>query len=189
MQKSDGMNYAPQGKAKPVCKENEFIFAATALEHGHIFGMCNGLKEAGATLKYVFDPDLEKVNRFCKSYPQVIPAKNLEQILDDSSVRLIAGAAVTSERAELGMKVMDAGKDYFTDKAPFTTLEQLAKAREKVKQTNKKYAVYYSERLHAENAVFAGQLIKDGAIGKVIQVIGLGPHRLSAASRPKRKLN
>ena len=185
MQKSDGMNYAPQGKPKPVCKENEFIFAATALDHGHIFGMCNGLIEAGATLKYVFDPDAEKVNRFCKSYPQVIPAKNLEQILEDSSIKLVAGAAVTSLRAELGMNVMDAGKDYFTDKAPFTTLEQLAKAREKVKQTGKKYAVYYSERLHVESAVFAGQLIKDGAVGSVIQVIGLGPHRLSAASRPE----
>ena len=60
MQKSYGMNYAPQGKPKPVCKGNEFIFAAVALDHGHIFGMCNGLIEAGATLKYVFDPDSEK---------------------------------------------------------------------------------------------------------------------------------
>jgi len=185
MQKSDGMNYAPQGKPNPVCKENEFIFAAAALDHGHIYGMCNGLVESGAELRYVFDPDDEKVNRFCKVYPQVTVAKNLEQILDDSSVKLIAGAAVTSERAGLGMKVMDAGKDYFTDKAPFTTLGQLNQAKDKAKKTGQKYAVYYSERLHSECAVFAGQLIKDGAIGRVIQVIGLGPHRLSAASRPE----
>ena len=97
---------------------------------------------------------------------------------------MVAGAAVTSERAPLGMRVMDSGKDYFTDKAPFTTLEQLNLAKQKVKETNKKYMVYYSERLHVESAVFAGQLIKDGAIGKVIQVIGLGPHRLNAPYRP-----
>jgi predicted dehydrogenase len=48
------------------------------------------------------------------------------------------------------------GKDYFTDKCPFTTLAQLAEAREVVAQTGEKYAVYYSERLHNESAVFAG---------------------------------
>ena len=54
-----------------------------------------------------------------------------------------------------------------------------------VKETGLKYYVYYSERLHVEGAVFAGELIKQGAIGKVLQVIGLGPHRLSKEIRPK----
>lgn len=44
--------------------------------------------------------------------------------------------------------------------------------------------VYYSERLHVECAVFAGDLIDQGTIGRVIQVLGLGPHRLSAKERP-----
>jgi predicted dehydrogenase len=79
---------------------------------------------------------------------------------------------------------MSAGKDYFTDKAPLTTLEQLEAAKAKVRETGRKYAVYYSERLHVESAVFAGQLIEQGAIGRVIQVIGLGPHRLGAGGRP-----
>ena len=132
MQKSDGMNYAPQGKPRPVCGENEFVFAAAALDHGHIYGMCNGLIEAGATLKYVFDSDPERVSRFCKSFPGVRSVETFDQILDDAQVRLVAGAAITSERAELGMRVMDFGKDYFTDKAPFTTLAQLEKAKDKV---------------------------------------------------------
>lgn len=185
MQKSDGMNYAPEGKPKPVCKENEFVFAAAALDHGHIYGMCNGLIEAGGTLKYVYDPDNAKVESFRKKYPQVQAVSDLRQILEDKAIQMVAGAAVTSERCALGLQVMDAGKDYFTDKAPVTTLEQLAKAQEKVKETGKKYAVYYSERLHVESAVFAGQLIKDGAIGRVIQVLGLGPHRLGASGRPQ----
>ena len=50
---SDGMNYAPKGKPMPVVKEGEFVIAAIALDHGHIYGMCNGLVEAGATLKWV----------------------------------------------------------------------------------------------------------------------------------------
>ena len=185
MQKSDGMNYAPKGKPQPVCKEGEFVFAAMALDHGHIYGMCNGLVEAGATLKSVYDPDPQKLAAFCKAYPGVKAAACEAEILNDPSVRLVAGAAVPSERCSLGLRVMDHGKDYFTDKSPFTTLEQLDSAKAKVKETNRKYAVYYSERLHVESAVFAGELIKDGAVGRVIQVIGLGPHRLNAPSRPK----
>jgi predicted dehydrogenase len=182
--KADGMNYAPQGKPRPVCGKGDFVFAAMALEHGHIYGMCNGLTEAGGVLKYVYDPDPAKVAAFREKHPHVKVARNEEEILNDSEIKLVAAAAVTSERCELGLKVMDHDKDYFTDKAPFTTLEQLENARAKVKKTGLKYAVYYSERLHVESAVFAGQLIKDGAIGRVIQVIGLGPHRLNAPSRP-----
>jgi predicted dehydrogenase len=79
---------------------------------------------------------------------------------------------------------MRAGKHYFTDKPPFTELSQLAEARRASEETGKKYMVYYSERLHVECAVFAGDLIENGAIGRVVQVLGLGPHRLSANARP-----
>jgi predicted dehydrogenase len=184
MQKSDGMNYAPKGKPNPVVKAGEFIIAAVALDHGHIYGMVNGLLEAGATLKWVYDRDPAKAAAFAKTYPQVQIASTEEEVLADPEVHLIAGAAITSERGPLGLRAMDAGKDYFTDKAPFTTLEQLEAARAKVKETGRKYMVYYSERLHVESAVYAGQLIEQGAIGRVVQVTGFGPHRLNAPSRP-----
>lgn len=173
----DGMNYAPVGKPQPVVAPGEFIIAAAALDHGHIYGMCNGLIEAGATLKWVFDPDPAKVAKFVEQYPQVKVADSLETILTDASVQLVAGAAVPSERCPLGLKVMDAGKDYFTDKAPLTSLAQLEQAKRKVLETGRKYAVYYSERLHVESAVFAGQLVEQGAIGRVMQTLGVGPHR------------
>ncbi len=179
----DGMNYAPVGKPQPVVAPGEFIIAAAALDHGHIYGMCNGLIEAGATLKWVYDPDPAKVAKFVAQYPQVKVADSLETILTDASVQLVAGAAVPSERCPLGLKVMDAGKDYFTDKAPLTTLAQLEQAKRKVLETGRKYAVYYSERLHVESAVFAGQLVEQGAIGRVMQTLGVGPHR-EGAGRP-----
>ena len=173
----DGMNYAPQGRPQPVVQPGDFVFAAAALDHGHIYGMSNGLIEAGATLKWVYDPDPQKVQQFVKQYPQVTVAPSLDVILKDDSVQLVAGAAIPDERCALGLKVMDAGKDYFTDKAPLTTLAQLVEAKAKVAKTGRKYAVYYSERLHVESAVFAGQLVRDGAIGRVIQTLGTGPHR------------
>jgi predicted dehydrogenase len=185
MQKADGMMYAPKGKSKPVCKKGDFTIAAIGLDHGHIYGMCNGLLEAGAELKWVYDPDPAKVEAFCKTYPEVTPASSKQQILDDETIRLVAGAAIPAKRCALGLEVLTHGKDYFTDKAPMTTLDQLAQARAKVKETGRKYAVYYSERLHTECSIHAGMLIEDGAIGRVIQVIGMGPHRLNAASRPE----
>lgn len=183
MNKHDGMNYAPTGKPQPVVKPGEFIIAAAALDHGHIYGMCNGLIEAGATLKWVYDPDPAKVASFLQQYPQAQVADSLATILNDATVDLVAGAAIPSERCPLGLKVMAAGKDYFTDKAPLTTLEQLEDAKAMVAKTGRKYAVYYSERLHVESAVFAGDLIKQGAIGRVIQTLGTGPHR-EGSGRP-----
>ena len=181
---SDGMTYAPKGKPAPVVGPGEFTFAAVALDHGHINGMCNGLTEAGATLKWVYDPDPKKVAAFREKFPGVRVARDEAEVLDDPDVKLAAAAAVPALRCALGLRVMDAGKDYFTDKAPMTTLEHVEQARAKVKETGRKYMVYYSERLHVESAVYAGQLIAEGAIGRVVQTIGFGPHRIDAASRP-----
>ncbi len=184
MKVSDGMTYAPKGKPQPVVKPGEFVFSAVRLDHGHIYGMCNGLTEAGATLKYVWDPDPGKVAAFLKAFPQARAARSEEEALSDPETHLIAGAAVTSERCALGLKAMDAGKDYFTDKAPFTTLAQLAGAKDKVRETGLKYMCYYAERLHDEGSILAGYLVEAGEIGKVVSVTGFGPHRLGAPGRP-----
>ena len=184
MNVSDGMNYAPKGKPQAVVKPGEFVFSAAHLDHGHIYGMCNALTEAGGTLKYVWDPDPKKVEQFLKVYPQATPAMSEAQILQDKETMMVAAAAVTSERGPFGVKVMAHGKDYFTDKAPFTTLEQLNAAKAKVAETGRKYMVYYSERLHVEGAILAGYMVDQGEIGKVVSVSGFGPHRLGASGRP-----
>ena len=183
-QKSDGMNYAPVGKPVPVVEPGEFVFAATALEHGHIYGQCQGLTEAGGECRYVFDPDPVKVEKFREKFPSAKPLRSLDEVLEQPDVRLVAAAAIPNERGPLGCRVLDAGRDYFTDKTPFTTLGQLADARATVARTGKKYMVYFSERLHVEASVRAGQLIEQGAIGRVVQVMGIGPHRSNPATRP-----
>ncbi len=185
MPSSDGATYAPAPMPQPVVKPGEFIFAAAHLDHGHIYAMTEGLLGAGGTLKSVYDADPAKVAAFRAKFPDVQVAASETEILTDPDVRLIASAAVTSERAAIGLRVIDAGKDYFTDKAPLTTLEQLEAVREATDRTGRKYAVYYSERIHVEAAVLAGQLIERGAIGTVLQVTSLGPHRIGApGSRP-----
>jgi len=177
------MNYSIKDKPKPAVKKGEFYFSAIGLDHVHIYDQCGGLIEAGGVLKSVYDPDPAKMDQFCIKFPEVKRAAREEEIVSDQKVLLVAGAAIPSERCALGLRVMSAGKDYFTDKAPLTSIDQLNAAMAKVKETGKKYIVFYG-RLHNESSIFAGQLIEQGAIGNVIQVLGLGPHRLGAAGRP-----
>jgi predicted dehydrogenase len=177
--------YAPGPKPRPVVKPGEFVFAAAHLDHGHITGQCSALIEAGGTLKWVHEPDERKREAFLRRFKQAKVARSVEEILDDAQVKLVTAAAVTSERGPLGCRVMEAGKDYFTDKAPFTTLDQLAQARQVAARTRKKYMVYYSERLTSEAGMFATDLVREGVIGRVVQVTGLGPHRLNKPARPK----
>ena len=146
--------------------------------------MCNGLTEAGAELKWVSDPDPLKVASFLERFPQARCASSEAEVLEDPGTTLVASACVPADHASLGLRVMGAGKDYFTDKPALTTLGQLQQAKEAATSTGRKYAVYYSERVHVESAVFAGQLVHEGAIGRVLQVLGLGPHRASLVLRP-----
>lgn len=185
MDKNDGMNYAPEGKVEKVVEAGEFSFAAIGLDHGHIYGMCNGLIEAGAELLAVYDSDPEKVMAFRNKFPQAKAAASVEEILEDESIQLIAGASVPVNRPALGLRALDHGRHYFSDKPAFTKLEQVEAAKKKVEETGLKWGVYYSERLHVESAVFAGQLVDEGAIGRVIQVIGTGPHRARIENRPQ----
>jgi predicted dehydrogenase len=176
--------YAPGPKPKPVVKQGQFIFAAAHLDHNHIYGQCSSLIEAGATLKWLYEPDQQKSQDFLKRFPQAKAARALDEILADPEVKLVTAAAVTSDRGPLGCRVMGAGKDYFTDKAPFTTLEQLAQARQVAARTGHKYMVNYGERLGSEAGMFATDLLQRGVLGRVVHILGLGPHRLSKSERP-----
>jgi len=181
----DGMNWAPTAaKPEPVVKKGEFVFAAAFFDHGHIFGQTNGLTEAGGVCKWAWDPDPEKLKDFCEKYPETQAAESFDQILEDPAVHLVTAAAIPNVRCEIGLQVLRAGKDYYTDKSPFTTLDQLAEAKQVVAETGKKYLCDFSERLHTEAGWYAGELIHQGAIGKVIQVLIMAPHNLAASSRP-----
>ena len=182
--KASGMDYAPEGKVQPVVGKGEFRVGVIGLDHGHIYGMCKGLREAGAEIFRVYDPDSGKIEAFRKIFPEAEAALSSDEIYSDPGLSLIASASVASERAGIGMKALDAGKDFFSDKPPFVKQAQVDAARRKVKETGRKWFVYYSERLHVEAAVYAERLINEGAIGDVVEIRGWGPHRIGLAERP-----
>lgn len=158
-------------------------FSAIGLNHNHIYGQVNLLLRAGAEFVsfYAKEPDLAA--RFRQAFPQAAQARTPEEILDDPSIPLIVSAGIPVDRAPLGLEVMRRGKDYMTDKPGFTTLEQLAEVRRVQRQTGRIYSVCYSEHFETRATEYAGELVQSGAIGKVVQTIGLGPHRTSLNTR------
>ena len=159
-------------------------FGVIGLNHNHIYGMTDLLLDAGAELVAFFAPEPELVAEFARRYPQAPRARSAEEILESSSIQLIASASIPDERAGLGVSTMRHGKDYLVDKPGFTTLDQLAQARAVQRETGRIYSVCYSERFQNRATVRAGELVQSGAIGRPIQTIGLGPHRLNAPTRP-----
>jgi predicted dehydrogenase len=132
---------------------------------------------------YAKEPDLAAA--FAKRYPQCKQVKEKKEILEDKSIQVILSSGIPVERAPLGIEVMKAGKDYLVDKPGITSLEQLAAVRKVQKETKRIYSIMYSERFENRATVKAGELVKAGAIGKVIQTIGMGPHRMNAPTRPE----
>ena len=62
-------------------------------------------------------------------------AKDEREILEDNSIQLVLSSGIPDERAPLGIRVMQHGKDYLSDKPGIITLEQLA-AVKKVQKEN-----------------------------------------------------
>src|SRR5262245_1211781 len=170
---------APQPAGPPRIQ-----FAAIGLNHGHIYGQCEAVIRGGGQLAkfYATEPDL--IAPFQKRYPQCPLAKSEHEILDDPNIKLVVSAAIASERAPLGIRVMKAGKDYMSDKPGMTTLEQLAEVKKVQADTKRIYSILYSERHENKATVKAGELVQAGAIGKVIQTVCLGPHRMTPKTRP-----
>ncbi|MDQ2657617.1 MAG: Gfo/Idh/MocA family oxidoreductase, partial [Bacteroidota bacterium] len=160
-------------------------FSAIGLNHGHIYGQVETVLRGGGELVsfYAKEPDL--VAAFSKRYPNAKLARSEQEILEDKTIQLVVSASIPVERAPLGIRVMQHGKDFMSDKPGMTTLKQLEEARKVQKQTGRIYSILYSERLENRASIQAGNLIKQGAIGKVVQTLGTGPHRMNPKSRPE----
>ena len=171
--------------ARPVPEAKYRLpFAVIGLDHNHIYGMTDAVIRGGGILTSFHATDPGQIAMFQKRYPGVPLARSEEEIIESRTIKLVCSAAIPVLRAPLGIRVMRPGKDYLSDKAAVVTLQQLADVRRTIAETGRKYGVMYSERLEVPAAVMAGQLVHEGAIGRVIQTINLAPHRLSAPSRP-----
>ena len=169
---------AAPGSDPSARPKHKIRFAVIGLDHYHIMGMTAAVQRGGGELVCFFATDPKQIADFRKQFGDVRLARGEDEILQDKSIQLVAAAPIPDQRAPLGLRVMAAGKDYLSDKPGIITLEQLAQVRAAVKKTGRKYAIMYSERLEVPAAVKAGELVKAGAIGKVVQTVNLAPHRI-----------
>lgn len=158
--------------------KNHIKFAVCGMSHDHIYGMVGAVQRGGGELAAVWGQEPDKLALFSKRFPNAKVVKTQEEIIEDPSIQLVLSSQIANERAPLGVKVMKHGKDYLSDKPGLTTLEQLAEVRKTIAETKRIYAIMYSERLEVKAAVYAGKLVQDGAIGKVIQTINIAPHQI-----------
>jgi predicted dehydrogenase len=169
----------PRGQASPRIR-----FSVCGTNHNHIFGMTDAVVRGGGELVSFYDADPALAAAFARRYPRARPVTDERAILDDATTQLVLSSIIPVERAPLGIRVMQHGKDYMADKPGITTLEQLADVRRVQAETRRIYSIMYSERFENRATVKAAELVKAGAIGRVVQTIGLGPHRMNADTRP-----
>ena len=175
---------AVAGENIPNPGTSRIKFSVIGINHNHINSMVEAVLRGGGEFVsfYAKEPDLSEA--FSKKFPQAKTVRSEKEILEDKSIQLILSSIIPDERAPLGLRVMQHGKDYLVDKPGIITLDQLAEVRRVQKETKRIYSIMYSERFENGATVNAGDLVKAGAIGKVIQTIGLGPHRMNAPTRP-----
>jgi len=160
-------------------------FAVIGINHSHINSQVDAVLRGGGELTSVYAKEPDLLAAFTKRFSQAKIAKSENEILEDPNVKLVLSSGIPDERAPLGIRVMQHGKDYMADKPGITTLEQLAEVRRVQAETKRIYSIMYSERFENRATVKAGELVKAGAIGGVVQTVGLGPHRMTPETRPK----
>jgi predicted dehydrogenase len=159
-------------------------FAVIGINHNHIYGQVECLLRGGAELAAFHAIEDDLAAAFAAKFPQAARVADKRRILEDASIALVVGAAIPDERAPLGVEVMRHGKDYMSDKPGMTSLAQLAEVRRVQAETGRIYSICYSEHFETRSTVRAGELVQAGAIGKVVNTTGLGPHRLNKPTRP-----
>ena len=167
-----------QTNTQPIIA-NRIKFAVINIDHPHIYGMTDAIKRGGGELVALYAKQPNLAAAFLKLYPEAKLAKSEEEILEDTAIHLILSSGIPDERAPLGIRVMKHGKDYLTDKPGIITLEQLAAVKKTQQETKRIYSIMYSERFENKATEKASQLVKAGAIGRVIQTVNLAPHRIN----------
>jgi len=160
-------------------------FGVIGIDHPHIYEQVARLLELGcACVGWYTDGEPRPLEGFLQQFPQLSRVDDRRRLLEDPSVALIVTAAVPDGRADIAIAAMTHGKDVMTDKPGCTTLGQLDKVRRAQAATGRIWSVCYSERFAVRSVTRAAELIHQGAIGRVVNVVGLGPHRLNKGQRP-----
>ncbi|WP_426574780.1 Gfo/Idh/MocA family protein [Aquihabitans sp. McL0605] len=153
------------------------------LDHNHGLVLSARLWQAGATIAAFHASGTPNVAAMKLLGPRA-RSRSVDDVIDDPSIDLIVTAAIPSERGDLAARALRAGKDVVADKPGVTTLDGLAAIEEAVAETGQRWWVMFGERFENRAVAEACRRAQLGDIGRVVSVIGLGPHRMGAGGRP-----
>lgn len=148
-------------------------------DHAHVVELTQRLVGAGARVVAVVPTDAGIGPWLASQYPD---ARADDPFAGD--VDVVVTAAVPSERAQIAIDAMRAGKDVVADKPGVTTAEQLSAVRDVQRETGRRYLVVFGERLGTPAMLRAERVVHEGRIGDVVHTVGLGPHTLNLKHRP-----
>lgn len=155
------------------------------IDHRHIYDMVASMQDVGLDLAgWQTDGSPTTLDGFQKRFPEAARLENADDLFDDPSIDLILTAAVPSKRASIAVRAMQAGKDVLSDKPGCLARDDLAALEAAQSASGRIWSVDFSERFEVPCVTAAAALVHAGEIGQVVQTLGLGPHRLNAASRP-----
>ena len=173
-----------KGTVQPIYTAERLKFGVVGINHGHIYSMSQAIINGGGTLASFYAPEEDLAAEFSKKFPAAIRVKTAKEIYENPAISLILSSAIPNQRAGIAIEAMLHGKDVMVDKPGITDLAQLKKVKEVQRKTQRIFSICYSERFENRATERATALIKEGAIGQVLQTLGTGPHRMNAKTRP-----
>jgi predicted dehydrogenase len=166
-------------------RDGRHVFAVVGLDHRHIYEMAGGMLAAGMVCKgWWTEGEPEPLAGYVKRFPDLPRVADSRMLLEDPEIDLILTAARFDHRAGIAIEAMRNGKDVMTDKPGCITEAELGEIRKAVAGTGRIWSVNFSERFQVAAAQQALDMVREGAIGRVVQTLGMGPHRMNAHLRP-----
>lgn len=174
----------PSNSKRPLTSSGPYHFGVVGTRHSHVMLQAAALADAGAVPTMVWEPNDESYAEFAAQFPAVERVAELDTILQSDKISFVTAAPIAAERASLGIRCLDAGKDYLVDKPGVLTRAELADVQEAVSRTGRRFVIWFHERLTSRATDAAVGLVRSGAIGDLVHATILAPHQARPAVRP-----
>lgn len=158
-------------------------FSICGCQHGHITSAANELIAEGWEAVEVADDD----PWLAKGVAEKIGAElvgDWRSVIENSDAELICVSPVNREKGEFIEAALRSGRHVIADKPLVIARDDIDRVEKAADETGRRVICMFTSRYGgAIRAVRTA--VRDGAVGRVVSYIGLGPHRLGPENRPK----
>lgn len=153
------------------------------IEHLHLFEMVDGLVAAGAET-VCHAAEAGPLSDMYVGWRTQSEPRSVHAVIADDSLDVVVLAGVPSSRAGIAVQALRAGRHVLAAKPAVTTLDDLALVDEAARDADRRWWVFFSERLVNRAVIEAVRLVHADAIGDMVAVSGAAPHTLAPTGRP-----